>query len=944
MSLLPNLDEMTDNEKMAVLESIQKSIAESKEIQKQKIAANVDLVVQALKKIESDIRDRYDSLGNVIEKRVASIKDGKDGKNGQNGRDGKDGKAGRDGATGPRGVDGINGSNGTDGENGVSVVDAHIDFDGSLIIGLSSGRAINVGEVVAPDLAEKIKIISSGGGTSQYVLDTLASLQAQITALIPSQTGNSGKYLTTNGSALSWGSISGGLNYQGTWNASTNTPTLTSSVGVNGYYYITATAGSTNLNGITDWQIGDWLMFNGSVWQKIDQSNLVTSVAGRTGAITLTTADISALSTMSIQAANNVAITGGSITGITDLALADGGTGASTAAGARTNLGLVIGTDVLAPTGSAASLTSFPTFNQNTTGTAANVTGTVAAANGGTGQTSYAIGDLLYASASTTLSKLADVATGNAVISGGVTTAPSWGKIGLTTHVSGTLPTANGGTNLTSFTANGVTYASSTSALATGSALTFDGTNLATTGTATATKLIPTGTSVTGNGMYLPATNSVGISTAGVNAVYIDASQNVGIGRTPTSKKLEVAGQGWIQDATNPAIYFGNTLADYLVTFYDPATKIGYVSVDGATTQLVLRTSNTERMRIDSSGNVGIGTNSPSSYGKFTVNDTSYSSVYVRSSSTNFAGLLLDNTNSASKWQIGVEGGTYNTAGVLNIGISGVGTGLAIDTSRNVGIGTTSPSVKLDVVGTISTSAIYTSNRSNAASYTSGSSLELKIDGTTYAAIRQPAAEVLAFYRGSGGTTETMRIDSSGSLLVGTMAANPIASRVNGIATGPTTGGVGFITMRGADNMALGLSGTSGNHIQFYTDNGTTYVSAGSITSSGSVTAFNVTSDYRLKQNVQPMTSTLSLISKLKPCSFEYIEGNQYSEGFIAHELQAIVPHAVTGEKDAVDADGKPVYQAVDSSFLIPHLVAAMQEQQTLITSLTARIEALEAK
>ena len=115
--------------------------------------------------------------------------------------------------------------------------------------------------------------------------------------------------------------------------------------------------------------------------------------------------------------------------------------------------------------------------------------GTITAAKGGTGQTSYAVGDLLYADTTTTLAKLADVATGNALISGGISTAPSWGKIGLTTHVSGTLPTANGGTNLTSFTANGVIYASSTSALATGTALTFDGSQLSVLRASTSTAL-----------------------------------------------------------------------------------------------------------------------------------------------------------------------------------------------------------------------------------------------------------------------------------------------------------------------------------------------------------------------------------------------------------------------------------------------------------------------
>lgn len=84
----------------------------------------------------------------------------------------------------------------------------------------------------------------------------------------------------------------GDLNYQGTWNASTNSPTLTSSVGTKGYYYVVSVAGTTNLNGITDWQVGDWAVFNGSVWQKIDNTDAVTSVNGFTGAVVLTTTNI----------------------------------------------------------------------------------------------------------------------------------------------------------------------------------------------------------------------------------------------------------------------------------------------------------------------------------------------------------------------------------------------------------------------------------------------------------------------------------------------------------------------------------------------------------------------------------------------------------------------------------------------------------------------------
>ena len=86
--------------------------------------------------------------------------------------------------------------------------------------------------------------------------------------------------------------VLGALSYQGTWNASTNTPTLTSSTGTKGYYYVVAVAGSTDLDGITDWVVGDWAVFNGSVWQQVDNTDAVSSVNGQTGAVVLTTTNI----------------------------------------------------------------------------------------------------------------------------------------------------------------------------------------------------------------------------------------------------------------------------------------------------------------------------------------------------------------------------------------------------------------------------------------------------------------------------------------------------------------------------------------------------------------------------------------------------------------------------------------------------------------------------
>ena len=286
------LQDMTDDQQETILSSVKAAHEKSKQLKKERISQNVGLVIDALKKIDADIRAKYDDLGQKITTRVNSIRDGRDGSNGSDGRDGLDGRPGRDGAQGPAGPAGRDGVNGVDGVDGVSVTDATIDFDGSLVISLSNGREINVGEVVAPDLAERIKVITNGGGTSQTVIDTLASLQQQINDLIPNQTGNAGKFLTTNGSVLSWADVAGGLDYQGTWDASANTPTLASGVGSNGYYYVVSVDGTTTLDGISDWKAGDWLLFNGTAWQKIDQSwaiaganDNITSMTGITGGI-----------------------------------------------------------------------------------------------------------------------------------------------------------------------------------------------------------------------------------------------------------------------------------------------------------------------------------------------------------------------------------------------------------------------------------------------------------------------------------------------------------------------------------------------------------------------------------------------------------------------------------------------------------------------------------
>jgi len=115
-----------------------------------------------------------------------------------------------------------------------------------------------------------------------------------------------------------------GLNYEGTWDASANSPALASGVGTNGDYYVVDTAGSTNLDGITDWEIGDWAIFNGTAWQKIDQTNTVSSVNGQVGAVVLGVANIAGAVANTVNIlTTGLATGGGALTGNVTITVLD---------------------------------------------------------------------------------------------------------------------------------------------------------------------------------------------------------------------------------------------------------------------------------------------------------------------------------------------------------------------------------------------------------------------------------------------------------------------------------------------------------------------------------------------------------------------------------------------------------------------------------------------
>jgi len=293
---------------------------------------------------------------------------------------------------------------------------------------------------------------------------------------------------------------------------------------------------------------------------------------------------------------------------------------------------------------------------------------------------------------------------------------------------------------------------------------------------------------------------------------------------------------------------------------------------------------------------------------------------------------------------------TVFTAGsVIFAGASGVysqdNASLFFDnTNDRLGIGTTTPNQKLQVTGSNNTGfAGATLQNSNASSGLAG--VQFSSD-TTYsksaiAQVRENANGVgsLVFYVDSvtdaadwSAGDEKMRIDAVGNLLVGTGTV---------IQSGMLSVAGAICSQTASAGFSANLTTSSGDQFYFRTNSGANL--AGYITCpTASTTSYLSVSDYRLKENVTPMTGALAKVAQLNPCTYTWKTDGLQGQGFIAHELQSVVPGCVVGKKDAVDNEGKPKYQGVDTSFLVATLVAAIQEQQALITQLQADVYALK--
>ena len=486
------------------------------------------------------------------------------------------------------------------------------------------------------------------------------------------------------------------------------------------------------------------------------------------------------------------------------------------------------------------------------------------------------------------------------------------------------------------------------------------------------------------------------VDNSNATAITIDSSENVGISTTSPSEKLSTVGNVNIgnNDSSNPFSYLRLGATQYGAADIKPENynfhRVGLsFHVDNTADDTI---NPTEAMRIDNSGNVGIGTTSPAS--------GVGSPLTLTSTSTGYVGLRLNGTGSyTNDWDLYASG---DGAGLDYFGIydrTNTAYRMVVTNTGNVGIGTTSPQRQLHVLknannthiaierdGTDNPSALIlgaNQNRTEIISsaaeestsgvpltFLTGNTERMRIDSSGKAIFKgvienelystflsAGASSTVSGYVGrassvvfsgtatdlgvgggagnlifaAGGATERMRIDSSGNLLVGTtsaVAGNECAISGRGTATS-------LVTLSPNTSYSQAIISNGDNLVFFGRGVEGAVSQVGSIKCDSSSTSYNTSSDYRLKENVDYSWDATTKLKQLKPARFNFIaDADTTVDGFLAHEVASVVPEAISGTKDEVDSDGNPVYQGIDQSKLVPLLVKTIQELEERITAL----------
>ena len=595
--------------------------------------------------------------------------------------------------------------------------------------------------------------------------------------------------------------VLGALSYQGTWNASTNTPTLTSSVGTKGYYYVVNVAGSTNLNGITDWQVGDWAVYNGTAWQKIDNTDAVTSVNGYTGTVVLTTTDVA-------EGTNQYFTTARARTSVS------AGTGISydNATGVITNSSPSLGGDVVGPTsatdnavarfdtttgkllqnsvvtiGDTGAATGFTTLSASTSVTtpivqASNSGGLALKNSGGTTQMSVGAGggDNMSINVSTNLNgtnaqiDISPTGTGHVHINpsgtGSIEMNPTSAGTINNMVIGGTTPKAITGTTITAttFSGSGASLTSIPNSALVNSAITINGTSTSLGGSiSVGTVTSVTGTSpVVSSGGNTPAI-SMPAATTSVSG-YLTSTDWTTFNNKGSGTVTSVSGTtGNITSTggTTPVINLASGVATAGTT--GSSTLIPVVTIDTYGRVTSISTASNPQGTVTSV----TGTAPVVSSGGATP------AISMPAATTSVSGYLT-----STDWNTfnGKGSGTVTSVAALTLGTTGT------DLSSTVATGTTTPVITLQVP---------TASATNRGALSSA-------DWTTFNG-KAPAVTFTTGYVPYGQGTTTLNQSSTFTFASSTLTA-PIVSASNGLVVNSATVSASYSIPSGSNAMSVG--------------------------------------------------------------------------------------------------------------------------------------------